>query len=112
VSASGARCDEGARGNQLPAERREAVKFIGIVVFMILFVVLYIWQNVEVMKMKMDCGREAEVEAGLIRQNDRLRYEIETLRRMNVIEEYARSRGMHALNPGDIDVVDLRGRKR
>lgn len=88
------------------------MKFIGIVVFMILFVVLYIWQNVEVMKMKMDYGREAEVEAGLIRQNDRLRYEIETLRRMNVIEEYARSRGMHALNPGDIDVVDLRGRKR
>lgn len=88
------------------------MKFIGIVVFMILFVVLYIWQNVEVMKMKMDYGREAEVEAGLIRQNDRLRYEIETFRRMNVIEEYARSRGMHALNPGDIDVVDLRGRKR
>ncbi len=79
---------------------------------MILFVVLYIWQNVEVMKMKMDYGREAEVEAGLIRQNDRLRYEIETLRRMNVIEEYARSRGMHALTPGDIDVVDLRGKKR
>ena len=79
---------------------------------MILFVVLYIWQNVEVMKMKMDYGREAEVEAGLIRQNDRLRYEIETLRRMNVIEEYARSRGMHALTPGDIDVVDVRGKKR
>lgn len=88
------------------------MKFIGIVVFMILFVVLYIWQNVEVMKMKMDYGREAEVEAGLIRQNDRLRYEIETLRRMNVIEEYARSRGMHALTPGDIDVVDVRGKKR
>jgi hypothetical protein len=95
-----------------PADRREAVKFIGIVVFMILFVILYIWQNVEVMKIKMNYGKEAEVEAGLIRQNDHLRYEIETFRRMNVIEEYARSRGMHALTPGDIEVVDLRGRRR
>ncbi len=87
------------------------IKYIGIVVFMILFVVLYVWQNIEVMKMKMDYRKDIRIVKQLVEQNDRLRLEIEKYKRMEVIEQYAKSRGMKEIAPGDFEVIDLRKRK-
>jgi hypothetical protein len=78
---------------------------------MILFVVLYVWQNIEVMKMKMEYRRELRAERQLADQNDRLRCEIEKYRRMELIERYAASKGMREITPADFEVIDIRKAK-
>ncbi len=87
-------------------ENREGViKYIGIVTGVILLVVLYVWQNIEVMKMKMAYRENMAIEKRLVKENDRLRAEIERYRRVDVAERYARSRGMRELTPADIIVL-------
>ncbi len=86
-------------------DREGVIKYIGIVTGVILFVLLYVWQNIEVMKMKMTYRENMAVEKHLIKENDRLRAEIERYRRVDVAERYARSRGMHELTPADIIVL-------
>ncbi len=87
-------------------ENREGViKYFGIVTGVIIFVLLYVWQNVEVMKMKMAYRENAAVEKRLLMENDRLRAAIERYRRADVAERYARLNGMRELRPSDIIVV-------
>jgi len=87
-------------------ENREGViKYFGIVTGVIILVLLYVWQNVEVMKMKMAYRENAAVEKRLLMENDRLRAAIERYRRVDVAERYARLNGMRELRPSDIIVV-------
>jgi hypothetical protein len=75
---------------------------------MILFVILYVWQNIGVMKIKMDYRKGIGIERELAKENDRLRYEIERYKITDLIERYAASRGMRELTPDDFEVIDLR----
>lgn len=84
------------------------IKYATIVVFMILFVVLYVWQNIGIMKIKMDYRRGIGIERDLAKENDRLRYEIERYKRTDLIERYAALKGMREITPNDFDVIDLR----
>lgn len=104
----------GACGKQARAQRENAgvrenregvIKYFGIVTGVIIFVLLYVWQNVEVMKMKMAYRENAAVEKRLLMENDRLRAAIERYRRVDVAERYARLNGMRELRPSDIIVV-------
>jgi len=72
----------------------------------ILFVILFVWQNIEVMKIKMDYRRGLQLERQIEMRNDRLRYEIEKLRRMDAIERYAETHGMRRAGPEDIEVIE------
>ena len=71
----------------------------------VLFVILYVWQNVEVMKIKMDCREASGIEKKLIKQNDLLRYRIERFKRMEIIEKYANENGMKQLEPDDFKTI-------
>lgn len=86
-------------------DREGVIKYIGIVTGVILFVLLYVWQNIEVMKMKMAYRENMAIEKRLVKENDRLRAEIERYHRVDVAERYARSRGMRELGPADIIVL-------
>ncbi|HSV95556.1 MAG TPA: hypothetical protein VLM75_01335 [Spirochaetota bacterium] len=86
-------------------DREGVIKYIGIVTGVILFVVLYVWQNIEVMKMKMAYRENIAIEKRLVKENDRLRAEIERYRRVDVAERYARTQGMRELTPADIIVL-------
>ncbi len=81
------------------------MKYFFIAVVMILFVILYVWQNIEVVRMKMDYNTALQREEQLVKINDRLRYEIEWYKRMELIDAYAASRGMRTLMPEDIDII-------
>ncbi len=72
---------------------------------MSLFVILYVWQNIEVVQIKMK-NRELSRAAGqLVRDRDRLLYEIERYRRMEAVEDYARKNGFRPMLPGDAIVL-------
>lgn len=83
-----------------------AIRYIGIVLAIIVFVILFVWQNIEVMKIKMEYRKGLRMEQQMERRNDRLRYEIERLRKMDLIERYAETRGMRQAGPEDIEVIE------
>jgi hypothetical protein len=74
---------------------------------MSLFVVLYVWQNIEIVKIEMQCKSLSDKESRLVKDKDRLLYEIERFRRMDVVEDYARKRGLRQMLPGDFEVITV-----
>ncbi len=74
---------------------------------MSLFVVLYVWQNIEIVKIEMEYKSLAGKESQLVKEKDRVLYEIERFRRMDVVEDYARKRGMRQMLPGDFEVISV-----
>ena len=79
---------------------------------MIFFVILYVWQNIEAMKIKMDYRKELSAEKQLIKENDRLRFEIEKYKRADLIDKYAAQTRMREITPNDFEVIDLRKKKK
>jgi hypothetical protein len=74
---------------------------------MSLFVVLYVWQNIEIVKIEMQYKALSGKESQLVKDKDRLLYEIERFRRMDVVEDYARKRGLRQMLPGDFEVMTI-----
>jgi hypothetical protein len=74
---------------------------------MSLFVVLYVWQNIEIVKIEMEYKSLSEKESKLVKEKDRLLFEIERFRRMDVVEDYARMRGLRQMLPGDFEVMTV-----
>lgn len=72
---------------------------------MIVFVILYVWQNIEIVKMEIIYRNLKSRERQLVKDNDRLLYEIERYRRMDVMEEYARKKGLRKILPKDFEVL-------
>jgi len=73
---------------------------------MIIFIILHVWQNTELMKIKMEFRKRATVEKNLIKENDRLLYEIEKYRRYDRMQKYAEERGFKRIEPGDFVVLE------
>jgi hypothetical protein len=75
---------------------------------MSLLVILYVWQNIEVVKIGMANEALATKERLLVNDNDRLRYEIERYRRIDRIEEEARKEGFRPILPGDFEIMAVK----
>jgi hypothetical protein len=74
---------------------------------MSLFVIGFAWQNVEVMKMKLEFRRLGLMAAELRKRNDLLLYQIERYRRMDVVSGQASARGGRGINHDDIISVTV-----
>jgi hypothetical protein len=72
---------------------------------MSLFVILYVWQNIEVVQIGMKNRALSRTAAQLAKDNDRLLYEIERYRRMEAVEDHARKNGFRSMLPGDVNVL-------
>lgn len=72
---------------------------------MSVFVILYVWQNIEVVKIEIEHRNLKSRERQLVRDNDRLLYEIERYRSMDVMEEYALKKGLRKILPKDFEVM-------
>jgi len=76
---------------------------------MSLLVILYVWQNIEIVKIGMENDALAAQERRLVNYNDRIRYEIERYRRTDLVEERAQRGGYRQVLPGDIEVMAVQG---
>jgi hypothetical protein len=86
------------------------MRYFIIALFIILSVVFYVWQNIEVMKISLDYRKSLAVEKKLIKEADKLLLRIEQHRTMESMDRYARSRGLRLQGPGDLDVIEVRER--
>lgn len=76
---------------------------------MSLLVILYVSQNIEIVKIGMRNDALAAQERRLVNDNDRLRYEIERYRRIDLVEERAKEGGCRQVLPGDFEVMAVHG---
>jgi len=84
------------------------IKYSLVAFCMICFVVLYVWQNIEVMKLKLSMQRSLSYKEELLKEQSRLRYEIERKRRYEDIEVWAVSHGMSWMRSGDFIVLETK----
>ena len=82
------------------------MKHFAIVFVMSLFVLLYVWQNIEIMKTKMDYKKMIRAERVLAEKNARLKFELERLRSFSSIESKAGTKGLVRLKPSDVIAVN------
>ncbi len=75
-----------------------------------LFVLLFVWQNIQMVQIEMEYRSLSAVEERLVGENDRLLYEIERYRRMDAVAEYARKNGLRRMLPGDFAIMAVKGR--
>jgi hypothetical protein len=90
---------------------RNTARYLYIAFFIILFVVLYVWQNIGVMRLKMELNGSRKSRAELVKKNDRMRYEIEKFKRVDVVESFAVKNGMRPAGPGDFEVIEENRKK-
>ncbi len=81
------------------------MKYLVIVLSMSLFVIGFVWQNIEVVKLKMEYRRLQTERAEAARENDRLRCEIQELSSLKRLENAALSLGMRPIEPGDVHII-------
>ncbi len=63
------------------------------------------------MKIKIEYKKALREESEYLKKNDKLRYEIERFKRMELIERSAEEMGMRELNPGDFAAIIIKERK-
>lgn len=81
------------------------LKYTTIVVVMIIMVIFYVWQNVEVLKMKLAYQDSKLKQKRIIVENDRLIYEIEKLKRIDKIEILAQENDLKEIDYEDVFVI-------
>ncbi|MBN1499202.1 MAG: hypothetical protein JW982_03550 [Spirochaetes bacterium] len=89
----------------IEAENGFFVKYSLFVMIMIILVVVYVWQNVEVLKMKIAYADAVEKQKRIIVSNDYLVYEIEKLKRIDLVEAIAVENGLTEVQYDDVVVI-------
>jgi hypothetical protein len=83
------------------------MKYFSIVFMISLFVVFYVWQNIEMMKMKMDYKKLIRTEQEITVINDKLKFEFERLRSFRYIEANMEKNNLKQLSPADLVVIKI-----
>lgn len=83
------------------------MKYFSIVLLISIFVVFYVWQNIEMMKMKMDYKKLIRTEKEITVVNDKLKYEYERLRSFRYIEANADTNNLKYISPADLVVIKI-----
>jgi len=81
------------------------MKYFMVVFMMSVFVLLYVWQNIEVMRMKMDYRKLIKVEHELTEENKRHLAELERLRNFRTVENAVAGKGVRRMEPQDMLVL-------
>ena len=82
------------------------MRYFIIVFLMTLFVIGLVWQNVEVVKIKLEYRKLNRLADELYKQRDFLLYKIESKKNINFVKEQA-AKGYRELRPNDIAVITV-----
>ena len=88
-------------------DKNNIFRYVTVVLVVIVLVIMYVWQNIEVMRLKMDFRETRSSEIELIKKNDRLRYEICKMNNLDNIREYADRYGLKPLDANDVTVLKV-----
>ncbi len=83
------------------------MKYFTIVFMISIFVVFYVWQNIEMMKLKMDYKKLIRTEKEITVVNDKLKLDFERLRNFRSIEANAEKNNLKPIGPTDLIVIKI-----
>ena len=83
------------------------MKYFSIVLMISIFIISYVWQNVEMMKMKLDYKKLIQTEKELTIINDKLKFELERFKNFQRIGAYADKNNLKRLGPEDIILIKV-----
>jgi len=83
------------------------MKYFSIVLVISICVISYVWQNIEMMKLKSDYKKLINTEKELGAINDKLKLELERLKNFNRVEAYADRNNLKRIGPEDIIVIKI-----
>jgi len=83
------------------------MKYFSIVFMISIFVVFYVWQNIEMMRMKMDYKKLIKTEKEITVLNDKLKFEYERLRSFRYLEANAEKNNLKPIGPADLIVIKV-----
>lgn len=84
------------------------MRYFTIALLMIILVISYVWQNIEVTKINLDYRKLLRAERRIIKDVDKLKYQIEQYRTTEAMHGYAGSHGLRRITPGDVDVIKIK----
>ena len=87
---------------------RSYVAYFVLVLGIFIFVMLYVWQNVEVTKLKMEYRKLLKKQETMVKENDRFLYDIERSRQFDYLDRSAASQGMKKVTPKDFETVEVK----
>lgn len=70
--------------------------------------IIYVWQNIEVVKTKIEYEHNLKVKNNLIIKNDRVRFEIEKKRTFSQVKKYADKNNLSEITPDNIEVLKVK----
>lgn len=88
--------------------RSPILKYSLLIVVMFAFVLLYVWQNIEVMKINIECRKLVAQQKKIIHDNDRIVFEIEKYKRGDYIEFFAEHNNYQRITPNDFGVIEVK----
>jgi len=86
------------------------MKYFSIVLIICIFVILYVWQNIEMMKMRSDYKKLIRTEKELYTVNDKLKLELERLKNFNRVEAFADRNNLKRIGSEDIIAIKIEQR--
>jgi cell division protein FtsL len=89
-------------------ERVEGIKYFGTAFAIVVFVIFSVWQNIEVMKIRIDVGRLEKTEREIIKKNDSILYKIEKMKRIERISSSAEERKIKKITTDDLVVLKIK----
>lgn len=89
-------------------EEKDIRAYFIVTVGALAFVMLYIWQSVEVTRIKLQYKALLKAQEQLVKQNDMLGYEIEKMRSLPLLAREAEKRGMRRIAPGDFQKLEVK----
>lgn len=87
---------------------RSYLSYFVLVLGVLVFVMLYVWQNIEVTKLKLDYRKLLGAQEDLVRENGRVQYNIERCRGPEYLERSASALGMKQVSPRDVETIDMK----
>ena len=87
---------------------RSYFSYFLLVLGVLVFVMLYVWQNIEVTKLKLEYRKLLKTQEELVRQNGRALYNIERYRHPEYLERSAAAMGMKSVTPRDFETIDMK----
>jgi exosome complex RNA-binding protein Rrp4 len=86
----------------------EVIKYFGTAFAIVVFVIFTVWQNIEVMKIRLDVSRLEKDEREILKKNDSILYRIEKMKRIDKISSEAGERNIKKITPGDLIVLKIK----
>lgn len=92
----------------MESEDRNMPGYFILAVGALAFVLLYIWQSVEVTKIRLDYKKLLRTQEQLVKEHDRFTYDIEMIRAENGNAKEAERRGMRRMIPSDYERIEVK----